>query len=129
MLIRVHKPDDQIVVNDMKKKKIVELIHYVISLLTEGKYKKVYDLDCRKLLSIEEIKDGVENSDSGLILTLQPLKELKGVEIYDVEGGNEVYVDVELWYGGEASDTTLSISIINNGKDIYDFSIENIHIL
>jgi len=113
----------------MKKKKVIELIHYVISLLAEGKYKEVYDLDCRKLLSIEEIKDGVEDTDSGLTLTLQPLKELKGVEIYDIEGGNEVYVDVELWYGGKASDTTLSISVIDNRKDTYDFSIENIHVL
>lgn len=110
----------------MNRKKITSIIKKVLKLLLDSDYQKVYKLDSRKLLSAEEIQKAVEDYTGKL--TLPPPNIIKEVYIYETEDHNEVYVDIELWYEGEESDVTLSMSIINKNNE-YDFSIENIHIL
>ena len=99
----------------------------VINLLVKGDYNIVYDLDKRKILSENDIKIAIEECSG--ILTLPPKSIINDIEIYKITGEDEVYVDIDLWYNNEQTDSTLSITLINSENIFYDFSIENIHML
>jgi hypothetical protein len=106
---------------------MVNTILMVINLLAKGDYSVVYELDKRKILSATDIEIAIEEYFG--VLTLPPKNIMKEIEIYKITGEDEVYIDIDLWYNNEQSDSALSITLINSEGDFYDFSIENIHML
>ena len=107
----------------MKNEKIKETLIEVVQNLSAGNYLNVYNNDLNKRLSINDMKRAI-NEYKGII-NLPPLIAYDKFYDYDNEYSEENFIEFNLWFDGEESDLTLSVTIYEKGG----YSIEDIRVL
>ncbi len=108
----------------MKKDKILPVLTMVIYRLCSKSYADLVYSDVCKLLSVDEIKEAIEDDYFGQI-TMPPVEALAIFDYYGEEQDESNVIDFDLWYDGKKSDLTLTMTVFKSG----DYSIEGIHVL
>lgn len=101
----------------------------ILNLLVNGDYLTLIDLDSKKELDENYLRDAIE--DYGGIMTMPPYDDIEDLlDIYDTNQANIKHIDFDLWFDNEKSDLTLSYLLIeNNPKHELNFALKDIHIL
>lgn len=111
----------------MERKKVIDVLRHVNKLLVEKKYDQLYEEIFNKEGNFGALWLNIE--EYGGEITLPPEEALNNpgfMEIYDED--NDASIDFDLWIDDEESDLTLSLYVVKNDDDKYQFNIEDIHI-
>ena len=110
----------------MDKNKIIEILKYISKALAEKKYEEIAKNDFKHLLSKDDISLAI--MEYGGTITKPPNNAYESVDIYIVKENVEANIEFDLWIDSQKSDLTLSCNIINQ-NGIYEYTVENIHVL
>ena len=81
-------------------------------------------------LSEREISDAIANYSKNRKITLAPQSAYNKLEPIEMKFNPEKWiVDFDLWFNGEQSDLTVSLTVEKNGKGKYLAVLDNLHIL
>ncbi|MBN9297994.1 MAG: hypothetical protein J0I41_13355 [Filimonas sp.] len=116
----------------MEIDKISEVLKHLVQLLLAEDYERIYEADIEKRLTVEMIKEGIDEyaEDFG-----GPLSEFDedGYEnaksMFPILNGTKMVVNFYLWFDEEESDLTLSLELVKNAEGKYEFAITNLYIM
>jgi hypothetical protein len=104
--------------------------YQIISMLVQADYDGLERLTDSRRLTATEIAEGVR--EYGRTLIMPPESAFENLDVIEVSGAKpkEWSVNLHLWTVEEGrSDLTLELTLRENGKEIYDAEIDNIHVL
>lgn len=109
------------------KNKMKSLLKETVSELVRGDFNKIQER-LQEDLTIDDLKDEMAYWGS---LTIPPDTAYeKGINFIKYKDGSGYALEFELWVDYKQSDLTLSCSgLFNEDKEVYSFTIENLHVL
>lgn len=110
----------------MDKQVYLDIIKTIVGLLLIKDYEGVLRDDYAENLTPQEIEIAIK--EYGGEITLPPEDSYNKMDVYEVNGRDEVSIDFNLWINNEESDLTLIVRIINK-NGIPKYTIEDIHVL
>jgi hypothetical protein len=114
----------------MNNSQMQPVLRRVVHLLVAGDYKAVERLSGGRLLTAEEIKEGIE--EYGRTLVTPPDETFEELDVVQTGTPNapSYAIQFDLWTAEEGhSDLTLSLTLTRKDDDSYDLQIDDLHVL
>jgi hypothetical protein len=105
-------------------------VHRIVIMLAQAHYNDLETLTNGRRLTATEIAESVR--EYGGTIIVPPENGFENLDIIGVEGAQPRAwsVNLTLWTAEEGrSDLTLELTLRENGEEIYDVEIDNIHVL
>jgi hypothetical protein len=109
----------------MEKTKVIQVLKHVNNMLVEKEYEKLYEEDFMKDGDYESLWLNIK--EYGGHITMPSEEALNNPKLLEIED-DEAMIEFDLWVDGEESDLTISLLVIKNENDTYQFNVEEIHI-
>ena len=107
-----------------------DTVHRLVEMLVAGDYDGLERVSRGRRLTAEQLRQAVE--EYGRELRMPPEVVFDNLDVNEIEGAipRASWVLVDLWTVEEGrSDLTLEIRLTDTGGKLYDFEIDNLHVL
>ena len=112
------------------EEKLKNTLRYVMKLLVAGDDKTLERISGGQRLSEEEIAGAINELDDSPVMPPEVAFDSFFSIADAADGKKQWYANVDLWTAEEGrTDMTLELTINENGKQIYDIEIDNIHMM
>ena len=109
----------------MEKIKVIKVLKHVNNMLVAKEYDKIHEEDFMKDGNYQNLWLNIK--EYGGQITIPSDNALNNPKLLEIED-DEAMIEFDLWVDGKESDLTISLLVIKNKNDIYQFNIEEIHI-
>jgi hypothetical protein len=111
----------------MNTRRIAETLELIVKLLTQRRFRELYELDVAKELTAEDLATCLDQYGGQVSL---PPDSQWYYDFYPITGTDKLAIDYDLIIDGQLSDLTLQCVLFDEGvKGAYPFTINSMHVL
>jgi hypothetical protein len=114
----------------MTDEKMIKTVHQIVNLLVQGDYDSLERMTKSRRLNAADLSKCVR--EYRRTLAMPPKEAFQNLDVVEIEDSSlkEWDVRVSMWTLEEGrSDLTLELTLTDSDEDLYDFQIDNLHVL